>query len=69
MALNDEATRREEALEEGRITLLLEQLNKKFKGLYSDLEEKIKKLLEDKFRTLSLKFFELNSIEDIYKYL
>jgi len=29
MALLDEATRREEALEEGRITLLLEQLNRK----------------------------------------
>lgn len=69
MALHDEATRREEALEEGRITLLLEQLNKKFKGLSSALEEKIKKLPEDKFRTLSLEFFKLNSIEDIYKYL
>lgn len=69
MALHDEATRREEALEEGKVTLLIEQLNKKFKGLSSDLEEKIKKLPEDKFKTLSLEFFELNSIEDIYKYL
>jgi len=69
MALHDEVTRREEALEEGKVTLLIEQLNKKFKGLSSDLEEKIKKLPEDKFKTLSLEFFELNSIEDIYKYL
>jgi len=69
MALHDEATRREEALEEGRITLLLEQLNRKFKGLSVDLEEKIRKLPEEKFKTLALEIFELNSIEDIYKYL
>jgi len=48
---------------------LLELLNIKFKGLSSDLEEKIKKLPEDKFKTLSLDIFKINSIEDIYKYL
>lgn len=69
MALHDEATRREEALEEGRVTLLIKQLNRKFKDLPRDLEEKIKKLSEDKFEILSLDIFELNTIEDIYKYL
>ncbi|MBP2021487.1 putative transposase/invertase (TIGR01784 family) [Clostridium punense] len=69
MALHDEVTRREEALEEGRVTLLLEQLNRKFKGLSDDLAEKIRKLPEEKFKTLALEIFELNSIEDIYKYL
>lgn len=69
MALHDEATIRENALEEGKITLLIKQLNKKFNGLPSDIEEKIKKLTEDKFEILSLDIFELKTIEDIYKYL
>ncbi len=69
MALHDEATRREEALEEGRTTLLIKLLNIKFNGLPSDLEEKIKKLSEDKFEVLSLNIFDLKTIEDIYKYL
>ncbi|WP_291575958.1 PD-(D/E)XK nuclease family transposase [Clostridium sp. UBA4548] len=69
IALRDEVTRREEALEEGRVTLLLELLNRKFKGLSDDLEKKIKKLPEEKFKTLALEIFELNSVEDIYKYL
>lgn len=54
IALRDEVTRREEALEEGRVTLLLELLNRKFKGLSDDLQEKIKKLPEEKFKTLAL---------------
>ncbi|WP_083861712.1 DUF4351 domain-containing protein [Clostridium tunisiense] len=53
----------------GRVTLLLELLNRKFKGLSDDLEKKIKKLPEEKFKTLALEIFELNSVEDIYKYL
>ncbi len=69
MALRGEVTRHEEALEEGRVTLLLELLNRKFKGLSDDLEEKIKKLPEEKFKTLALEIFELNSVEDIYNYL
>ncbi|MBP2022985.1 putative transposase/invertase (TIGR01784 family) [Clostridium punense] len=73
MALHDEATRREEALEEGveigRTTLLIKLLKKRFKDFSKDMEEKIKKLPEDKFEVLSLDIFELKTIEDIYKYI
>jgi Domain of unknown function (DUF4351) len=69
MALHDEATIRENALEEGRTTLLIKQLNRKFKELPSDIEDKIKKLPDDKFEILSLDIFDLKTIEDIYKYL
>lgn len=73
MALHDEATRLGEAIEEGRAEgraeILIKLFNKKFKKLPQEMEEKIKELPKDKFDNLALNIFEIETIDDINKYI
>lgn len=60
---------RAEGMAEGKSEILLKLLQKKFKDLPGDIQEGIKKLSEDKLDVLAMDVFELNTCENIYKYL
>lgn len=60
---------KEEGREEGKSELLIKQLMKKFKKLPMEYRDKIKKLPEETIEVIGMEIFDLDSIEDLEKYL
>ncbi|GAA0753282.1 DUF4351 domain-containing protein [Clostridium sartagoforme] len=60
---------REEGREEGKAELLIKQLMKKFNKLPIKYKDKIKKLPEETLEVIGMDIFDLESIEDLEKYL
>ena len=60
---------REEEREEGKAELLIKQLMKKFNKLPIEYKDKIKKLPEETLEVIGMDIFDLESIEDLEKYL
>lgn len=60
---------REEGKEEGKAELLIKLLMKKFKKLPTEYKDKIKKLPQETIEIIGLEIFDLESIEDLEKYI
>ncbi|MGL5151570.1 MAG: DUF4351 domain-containing protein [Clostridium sp.] len=56
-------------MEKGKAILLVNLLNKKFNNISDDLEKKVKELSESQLDLISLNIFDMNSIEDLKKYI
>jgi predicted transposase/invertase (TIGR01784 family) len=54
---------------EGKAEILIKQLIKKFKSVPNEYIEKIKKLSEEKIEVMATDIFDMESIEDVEKYL
>ena len=60
---------REAGKEEGKAELLIKLLMKKFKKLPTEYKDKIKKLPQETIEIIGLDIFDLESIEDLEKYI
>ncbi|WP_346940437.1 DUF4351 domain-containing protein [uncultured Clostridium sp.] len=60
---------KEEGLEEGKAELLIKQLMKKFKILPDEYKEKIRNLSGDVIEHIGTEIFDMESLEDLKKYL
>lgn len=59
----------EEGIKKGRAELLIKLLMKKFKKLPTEYKDKIKKLPQETIEIIGLEIFDLESIEDLEKYI
>ncbi len=59
----------EEGLEKGKAELLIKQLMKKFKILPDEYKEKIRNLVGDVIEHIGTEIFDMESLEDLKKYL
>ncbi|WP_258712462.1 DUF4351 domain-containing protein [Clostridium gelidum] len=57
------------ANKEGKSELLIMQLTKKFKILPDEYKNKIMTLPEEKLETIGMEIFDMESIEDLKKYI
>lgn len=60
---------REKGREEGKSQMLIKQLMKKFKRLPEEYKNKIKQLPEETLELIGMDIFDLESVEDLEKYL
>ena len=56
-------------IEKGKAELLIKQLMKKFKGLPEGYKHKIKQLPEETLELVGMNIFDLESLEDLERYL
>jgi len=73
LAIMDEQNRlngaKKDGREQGESWLLIKQLTKKFKMLPDEYKNKIMTLPEEKLETIGLEIFDMESIEDLKKYI
>lgn len=73
LAIMDEQNRlngaKREGREQGKADLLIKQLVKKFKILPDEYRSKIKKLSEETIEVIATEIFDIESVEDLKKYL
>ncbi|BCZ45799.1 hypothetical protein psyc5s11_18660 [Clostridium gelidum] len=69
LAIMDEQNRLNGANKEGKSELLIMQLTKKFKILPDEYKNKIMTLPEEKLETIGMEIFDMESIEDLKKYI
>lgn len=73
MALHDEVTRLEEAMEEGefkgKAEMLINQLTRKFKDIPEKYIEKLNRSPKEIIEAIALDIFEIEKIEDLDKYI
>ncbi len=60
---------KEAGLEKGKAELLIKQLMKKFKILPDEYKEKIRNLSGDVIEHIGTEIFDMESLEDLKKYL
>ncbi|MGL5153263.1 MAG: DUF4351 domain-containing protein [Clostridium sp.] len=59
----------EKGIGKGKAILLVNLLNKKFNNISDDLEKKVKALSESQLDLIGLNIFDMNSIDDLKKYI
>lgn len=69
LAIMDEQNRLNGAKKEGKSDLLIKQLTKKFKILPDEYKNKIMTLPEEKLEIIGVEIFDINSVEDLKKYI